>query len=123
MSTNVNSIAKWSTAGTGELVSGTDPVSGTVVEIRTTADVLALFDNAPADMIVLLHTSGGTILSPLFSDIRGIISTVGSKGSHVAILAREFGVPCVMGTELRVEDLHGKRVQIATDGSVLVEQE
>ncbi|GAA4387374.1 PEP-utilizing enzyme [Tsukamurella soli] len=110
----------WTTAGSGDFVSGTEPVEGTVVEISTTEDVLPLFDDCPSDLIVLLHTSGGTILSPLFSDIKGVISTVGGKGSHVAILSREFGIPCVMGTELSGEGLHGRHVRIETDGSVQV---
>ncbi|QKT08253.1 hypothetical protein HUN08_14385 [Gordonia sp. X0973] len=110
----------WTPAGTGAFVSGTEPVEGTVVEIKTTEDVLPLFDDCPSDLIVLLHTSGGTILSPLFSDIKGVISTVGGKGSHVAILSREFGIPCVMGAELSDEALNGRHVRIETDGSVRV---
>ncbi|MFT4128108.1 MAG: PEP-utilizing enzyme [Gordonia sp. (in: high G+C Gram-positive bacteria)] len=107
----------WTKAGHGERVSGTASVTGTVVEIRTTEDVLPLFDHCPDALIVLLHTSGGTILSPLFSDINGVISTVGSTGSHVAILSREFGIPCVMGAEL-TEELNGKVVRIDADGTV-----
>ena len=115
-------MSTWTVAGKGEYVSGSEPVIGTVVEIKTTEDVLALFDGAPDDMIVLLHTSGGTILSPLFDDLKAVISTVGSKGSHVAILSREFGIPCVMGAALgEGVDIKGKSVRIDTDGTLHIE--
>lgn len=109
----------WTKAGSGQSVSGGDSITGTVVEIKTTEDVLPLFDECPEDLIVLLHTSGGTILSPLFSDINGVISTAGSSGSHVAILSREFGIPCVMGAGL-TEELNGRRVRVDPDGTVHV---
>lgn len=107
----------WTPIGNGQSASGSAPVFGTVIEIKTTEDVLPLFDDCPEDLIVLLHTSGGTILSPLFSDINGVISTVGSNGSHVAILSREFGIPCVMGAELD-GDISGCRVRVDPDGSI-----
>lgn len=110
----------WQLAGKGEPVSGDTAVTGTVAEIRTTEDVLALLEEASEDLVILMHTSGGTILSPLFADIKGIICTTGSKGSHVAILSREFGVPCVMGAELTESDLAGRIVRLQPDGEIRI---
>lgn len=45
----------------------------------------------------------------------GIVSEKGSSNSHVAILARALGVPCVMGvTSIDISDLEGK--EIIVDG-------
>lgn len=115
-----NPNANWQSAGKGQSVSGDTPVTGTVVQVRTTEDVLALLEDAPDDMVVLMHTSGGTILSPLFADIRGVLCTVGSKGSHVAILSREFGVPCIVAAELSVPDLAGRTVRLQPNGEIHV---
>lgn len=112
--------ATWQLAGKGQPVSGDTAVTGTVAEIKATEDVLELLDGAPDDLVIVMHTSGGTILSPLFDEIKGIICTTGSKGSHVAILSREFGVPCLMGVELTVPDLVGRTVRLQPDGEIYV---
>jgi phosphoenolpyruvate-protein kinase (PTS system EI component) len=39
-------------------------------------------------------------------------------GAHIAILSREFGVPCLVATELTGGDIVGKRVRIDGSGDV-----
>jgi pyruvate,water dikinase len=36
-------------------------------------------------------------LAPYLAGLAGLVSETGSALSHLAILAREFGVPCVVG--------------------------
>lgn len=105
-------------AGQGQPMWQGDALEGTVREVRTPQDVIALLQEAPEDLIILMHTAGATTLSPLFSDIRGLICTTGTGGSHVAILAREFGIPCTVGTALEREDLDGSRVRMDPSGAV-----
>jgi phosphoenolpyruvate-protein kinase (PTS system EI component) len=93
---------------------------GTVREVRTAQDVLALLDDAPEDLIVLMHTAGATTLSPLFADISGIVCTTGTEGSHVAILSRDFGIPCIVGAQLTTTDLDGCRIRMEPSGEVSV---
>jgi signal transduction protein with GAF and PtsI domain len=95
-----------------------EPQDGTVREVRTADDVLALLENPPEDLIVLMHTAGATTLSPLFGDITGIVCTTGTEGSHVAILSRDFGIPCIVGAELTVRDLDGRRIRMQPSGEV-----
>jgi signal transduction protein with GAF and PtsI domain len=90
---------------------------GTVREVRTADDVLALLEDPPKDLIVLMHTAGATTLSPLFGDITGIVCTTGTEGSHVAILSRDFGIPCIVAAEL-TRDLDGRRVRMEPSGEV-----
>lgn len=113
----------WRRAGEGTAVWSGEPVDGVVREVRTTEDVIALLNDVPPDLIVLMHTAGATILAPLFSDIKGIVCTAGNVGSHVAILAREFGVPCLVGTRLAVDDLAGRHVRLDPAGAVEVRDE
>jgi signal transduction protein with GAF and PtsI domain len=95
-----------------------EPHEGTVREVRTADDVLALLDGAPEDLVVLMHTAGATTLSPLFGDITGIVCTTGTVGSHVAILSRDFGIPCIVGAQLTVSDLDGRRIRMEPTGEV-----
>jgi phosphoenolpyruvate-protein kinase (PTS system EI component) len=110
--------------GNGEVVGKGTPtwecrtVEGVVRDITTPADVLPLMEEDLEETIVLMHTAGATMLVPIFSELTGVLCTVGGTGSHVAILSREFGVPCLVGVELEQNDLDGKRVRIDPSGSV-----
>jgi signal transduction protein with GAF and PtsI domain len=95
-------------------------LEGVVREVTAPSDVLDLLGDAPKDLIVLMHTAGATTLSPLFGDIAGIVCTTGTEGSHVAILSRDFGIPCIVGTELTDADLDGRRVRMEPSGQVFV---
>lgn len=93
-------------------------VEGVVRDIATPTDVLPLMEEDLQETIVLMHTAGAMMLVPILSDLTGVLCTVGGIGSHVAILSREFGVPCLVGVELEPTDLDGKRVRIDGSGSV-----
>ncbi|MDH5324560.1 MAG: phosphoenolpyruvate--protein phosphotransferase [Gammaproteobacteria bacterium] len=54
--------------------------------------------------------------------ITGVVSVAGSRTSHVAILARAMGIPAVMGVDLPVSRIDGKRVVVdGYSGQVYVE--
>jgi phosphohistidine swiveling domain-containing protein len=106
--------------GRGTAVWDGDPYVGTVREVTSSRDALDLLDNPVDDLVVLCHSGGATSLAPLFGDIRGVICTTGSEGAHLAILSRDFGIPCIVGAELSEADLDGKRVRLEADGTVVV---
>jgi signal transduction protein with GAF and PtsI domain len=107
-------------AGKGMAMWSGEPHEGTVQEVRTAQDVLALLEDTPEDLVVLMHTAGATTLAPLFGDITGIVCTTGTEGSHVAILSRDFGIPCIVGAELTDADLDGRRIRMEASGEVSV---
>jgi len=104
--------------GEGSSCSSKSNVIGELVYIKTIEDVINLFDNA-SGKICLVNDAGITTLSPILPELSGIICTTGSGGSHLAIVSREFGLPCIMATEFFVNDvssLNGKTVKIVHDG-------
>ena len=73
---------------------------------------------------VLVTTTLTPGLGPLLSQLRGIVAETGSVLSHLAILARESGVPTVVGYAGAVDDL-AEDVIVVVDGDtgrVTVEQ-
>ena len=102
--------------GEGLSCSTNSEASGELVFIQTVEDVINLFDSAEGK-ICAVKDSGTTTLGPILSDLSGVICTTGSAGSHLAIVSREFEIPCIMS--LRIKDdlstLHGKKVKIVTE--------
>ncbi|MHA1309784.1 MAG: PEP-utilizing enzyme [Candidatus Helarchaeota archaeon] len=76
-----------------------------------------MFDNANGK-ICIVEDSGTTTLGPILSDLSGVLCTTGSEGSHLAIVSREFEIPCIMALNIKKEDilaLNGKKVKIVTE--------
>ncbi len=95
------------------------PVSAGTVEGR--ARVISDIADAhvePGDILVTTHTDPSW--SPLFVAIDGLVTEVGGLMTHGAVVAREYGLPAVVGVEHAtrlIED--GQRIRVnGTDGYV-----
>ncbi len=87
-------------------------VSGIARYIRNNARVLAyLNDGVPPGTIAVIDDSGGTLTAPIIEQFAGVICAGGSVRSHLGILSREYGIPCLMNA--RVSGIRdGDRVEI-----------
>jgi phosphoenolpyruvate-protein kinase (PTS system EI component) len=107
--------------GAGMLTSG-EGCRGTLRTIAGVADVLRLMQTDLGEVILLSRTASATFVTPLFSRIRGVICTTGGATSHLAIVAREFNLACVMATRIDYEgELEGRTVSIAAAGELYLE--
>lgn len=71
-------------------------------------------DIEPGDVLVATVTDVGW--TALFGGVGAVVTDVGGLHSHAAIIAREFGIPCVVGTERATLDLtDGQMIEV--DGS------
>ncbi len=104
----------------GRLVVGTgqnvlrqkQDVSGTIRFISTTEQVMEMvLEGVPEDTIAVIDDSGGTLTAPIIEGFKGILCLGGTVRSHLGILAREYGIPCLM--DCRIQGLHeGDRVEV-----------
>jgi pyruvate,water dikinase len=89
-------------------------IEGRARVIRDMADA----ELEPGDILVTAYTDPSW--SPLFVAIRGLVTEVGGLMTHGAVIAREYGLPAVVGVEdatRLIED--GQRIRVhATDGYV-----
>ncbi len=75
--------------------------SGTARYIRSPDQVLKyLNEGVPADTIAIIDDSGGTLTAPILEHFKGVICAGGSTRSHLGILTREYGVPCLMNAKI-----------------------
>jgi pyruvate,water dikinase len=120
---------RWMPAGseaqTGHVISGTGASAG---QVTGTARVLA----GPSDFArmrsgdVLVASITTPAWTTLFAMASGVVTDVGGPLSHSSIVAREYGIPAVLGTSVatrRIRD--GQRIRVDGDaGTVtLLEEE
>ncbi|HMC57321.1 MAG TPA: rifamycin-inactivating phosphotransferase [Gemmatimonadaceae bacterium] len=95
------------------------PVSSGVVEGRARV-VLDLADAElePGDILVTAYTDPSW--TPLFVAVKGLVTEVGGLMTHGAVIAREYGLPAVVGVERATQLIRdGERIRVhGTDGYV-----
>lgn len=69
--------------------------------VRTSEKVLEyLAQGVPPDTIAIVDDSGGTLTAPVLEKFTGVLCAGGTTRSHLAILTREYGIPCLMNVRL-----------------------
>jgi pyruvate,water dikinase len=99
----------------GALLAGT-PASAGVAEgpVRIVLGPEGFADLRAGEVLVCPNTNPSW--TPLFARAAAVVVDTGGLGSHAAIVAREYGVPAVMGTGRGTSVLRdGQRVRV--DGS------
>jgi pyruvate,water dikinase len=101
---------------TGDIIkgAGTSPgrVTGTARVLRGPED----FDQMqPGDILVAKFTTPAW--TPLFARAAAVVTDIGGQLSHGSIVAREYGIPAVMGTGVATRRIQSGQT-IAVDGSI-----
>ncbi|MBE9914077.1 phosphoenolpyruvate synthase [Paenibacillus donghaensis] len=99
------------------------PVSSGVIEGR--ARVILNMENADledGDILVTCFTDPGW--TPLFVSIKGLVTEVGGLMTHGAVIAREYGLPAVVGVENATKLIKdGQRIRVhGTEGYIEILQ-
>ena len=69
--------------------------------VRTSEKVLEYLTNGvPEGTIAIVDDSGGTLTAPVLEKFQGVLCAGGTTRSHLAILTREYGIPCFMNVKL-----------------------
>jgi pyruvate,water dikinase len=95
------------------------PVSAGTIEGRARViHDMAEADLEPGDILVTAYTDPSW--SPLFVAIAGLVTEVGGLMTHGAVIAREYGLPAVVGVEHATRLIRdGQRIRVhGTDGYV-----
>lgn len=69
--------------------------------IRSSDRVLQLLTSGvPKDTVAIIDDSGGTLTAPILEQFKGVICAGGTVRSHLGILTREYGIPCLMNAKI-----------------------
>jgi pyruvate,water dikinase len=99
------------------------PVSAGTIEGRARVILgLAEADLEPGDILVTAYTDPSW--TPLFVAIKGLVTEVGGLMTHGAVIAREYGLPAVVGVEHATRLIRdGQRIRVhGTEGYVEILQ-
>jgi pyruvate, orthophosphate dikinase len=98
-----------------------DPVARGVGASSGVASGRAAFDSAAAkqlsgcgDPVILVRPDTNTADVAGFAVSAGIVTAVGGRTAHAALVARQMGKPCVVGCDRTAIDVAGRRAQFAT---------
>ena len=95
------------------------PVSAGTIEGRARVILdIAQADVEPGDILVTAYTDPSW--TPAFVVIKGLVTEVGGLMTHGAVIAREYGLPAVVGVEHATRLIRdGQRIRVhGTDGYV-----
>jgi hypothetical protein len=74
---------------------------GTALYVRSTQQVLSLLTGGvPEGSIAIIDDSGGTLTAPILEQFAGVVCAGGTTRSHLGILTREYGIPCLMNAKV-----------------------
>jgi signal transduction protein with GAF and PtsI domain len=75
----------------------------------------SLTAGVPPDTISIIDDSGGTLTAPIIEHFKGVICAGGTVRSHLGILTREYGIPCLMNAQISgIRD--GDKIEIEAAG-------
>ncbi len=87
--------------GTGDNVFLSTDITGTARFVGTIDVVMDMLVNGvPEGTIAIIDDSGGTLTAPILEGFAGVVCMGGTIRSHLGILTREYGIPCLMAAEL-----------------------
>jgi signal transduction protein with GAF and PtsI domain len=78
-----------------------DDVTGSARFVSNVETVMEMLTGGvPDGTIAIIDDSGGTLTAPILGDFTGVVCMGGTIRSHLGILTREYGVPCLMNAQL-----------------------
>jgi pyruvate,water dikinase len=116
-------LSRWmparSSQAAGNIIKGIGASPGRVTGAACVIQGPEEFDQMkPGDILVAKITTPAW--TPLFAMASGIVTDVGGPLSHSSIVAREYGVPAVLGTGVATNRIHsGQHITVDGDGGVV----
>ena len=96
---------------------------GVLRAVNDVPDVLRLLKEDLSEVILFTRSASATVVTPLFPRIKGVVCTTGGDTSHIAIVAREFDLACLMGAQLEFDgEIEGRSCHFDEEGELFLEE-
>lgn len=91
----------------GENLRGTARFISTLDQVTT-----MLVEGVPENTVAIIDDSGGTLTAPILEDFAAVVCLGGTVRSHLGILTREYGIPCLMNCKVGGDLADGDAVEV-----------
>jgi pyruvate,water dikinase len=106
-------------AGDTDILNGFAVSPGTVTGVATVVRSPAEFDQMQPDRILVCPTTTPA-WTPLFAQVLGLVTDIGGTLAHGSIVAREYGIPAVLGTGNGTQRIvTGQRITVDGDSGTV----
>jgi hypothetical protein len=101
---------------------GHDDAEGGFETLFEVDDLLELMGSGRTDIVAYLEHPNVTMVGPLYDSLAAIVCRHGDDSAHVAIVARDLGIPCAVQATLDRDpaELRGCRVRLDTEGQLFL---
>ena len=117
---SIESVTSFEKVGTGlNVYESPGVVEGVVKWLETPEDVIAFATSGEDVSDVVVIARGGTttfLTMALNAGVRGVVTLQGAPESHLGILCREYGIPCVMSVSFEKGVRTSRGETIPADG-------
>lgn len=98
-----------------------EPVHGVTRWLDSPEDVVAFVDEEDVENTIVIARGGTTtFLTPaLVAGIKGIVTLQGAPTSHLGIISREYGIPCLMSVAFTEGEPTSRGELVPPDGTLL----
>ena len=117
-----NEVVADAVIGTGiKAFTSSKTATGTIRFLDSPEEVLDFIDGPDVETSIVISRGGTTtFMSPaLMAGVAGLITLQGAPESHLGILSRELGIPCVMSTEFTEGIQTSRGETIPADGTTV----
>jgi hypothetical protein len=85
-------------------------------------DLLELMGSGRTNLVAYLEHPNVTMVGPLYDSLAAIVCRHGDDSAHVAIIARDLGIPCAVQAKLDRDpaELRGCTVRLDTSGELFL---
>lgn len=96
-------------------------IVGPVRWVDSPAEVMKLIDGGETETSIVMSRGGTTtfVAPVLVTGCLGLITLQGAPESHLGILSREYGIPCIMGVEFTDGIQNSRGETIPADGTIV----
>jgi phosphoenolpyruvate-protein kinase (PTS system EI component) len=117
----IDSLTGYDLVGQGQNVFEHEPVEGPTRWLDSPDDVIDFVTGGDiSDTIVISRGGTATFIAPtLTAGVRGLITLNGGPESHLGIVSREFGIPCVMSVAFSEGITTAAGETIPADGTIV----
>ena len=112
-------VAADGSGGSSDTIKGAGTSTGQVTAPACVLHGPEAFDQMQAGCVLVAKTTTPA-WTPLFAMAAAVVTDIGGPLSHGSIVAREYGIPAVMGTGVATQRIHsGQRVTVDGDAGVV----